>query len=155
MGSKGVIDEKDKRILSLIQRDARKTFKEIVDETKLSRGTVFNRLKELEENGIIQGYYAQLDPRKLGINVTALISIQVGGGKLVEIEGELSKDDRVHYIYDITGEFDIVIVCRFIDTHELSEFVKTLLSNKFITRTSTSIVLNVIKEDPTINLSTK
>jgi DNA-binding Lrp family transcriptional regulator len=146
------VDEKDRKILAILQSDARKTFKDIVEETKLSRGTVFNRMKELEEKGVIKGYYTIVDPAKLGMKVTALIMVQVGGGKLVEVENELASDSHVHYIYDITGEFDIAIVCRFKDTNQLSDFVKSLLSNKHITRTSTSIVLNVVKEDPKINL---
>lgn len=95
----------------------------------------------------------ELDTKKLGYGVTALIQFQIQGSHLQDVENDLSKDPHVCSIYDVTGEHDAVVVAKFRDIEDLNAFVKRALTNRFILRTSTHLVLNIVKEGFTPRLA--
>ena len=113
----------------------------------ISVGTAYNRVKNLEEKGVLKGYTALIDPIKMGYGITAIILIQAEGAHLVEVEKEVAKLNNVVSVYDITGEFDIAVIARFKDSRRLNAFVKKVLSMPYVKRTVTNVVLNVVKED--------
>lgn len=142
------IDEFDLKILRSLQSDARKSYRDIASELNVAVGTVYNRVKKLMDAGILKGYTVVLDPSRLGYDLTALILIQADGAHLVEVENELAKLKDAVAVYDITGEFDVAVIAKFKTRDALNKFVKNLLKIPYIKRTSTSMVLNVIKEPP-------
>ncbi|MHA1712491.1 MAG: Lrp/AsnC family transcriptional regulator [Candidatus Ranarchaeia archaeon] len=146
------LDEKDLQILEMLQKNAQVTYQELADHIKVSRATIHNRIKDLEKRGIIKRYIPLLDPSKLGLDITALILVQVSGGKLVEVEKKIAKHPNVTLVLDITGEFDVALVCHFKNSDALSRFVKYLLSIPHVHRTTSSIALNIVKMDPRLNL---
>ncbi len=146
------MDELDLKILSILLKDARKSYREIAGELGVATSTVFNRVKALLRRGVVKGFVTLLDYAKLGYKLTALILIRVSRGKLTEVEREIAKFTNVTCVYDITGEFDVAVIGKFRDTSELSSFVKRLLKMPYVERTVTSIVLNIVKEDPCIPL---
>lgn len=101
----------------------------------------------MEENGIVKGYTAILDPSKLGYELTAIILIQAGGNHLTEVENEIAQANSVVAVYDITGDYDAAVIAKFKDRMGLNDFIKNLLINPYIKRTVTNVALNVIKED--------
>ncbi len=110
-------------------------------------GTAYNRVKSLEDKGILKGYTILLDSAKLGYGLTALILIEADGRYLPEVEKELAKLDEVICIYDITGDYDIAVVARFKNRNTLNNFIKSTLKMPHVNRTVTNVVLNVVKED--------
>lgn len=141
------LDDVDLRILELLVRDARMSFREVARELDLSVATVHNRVKKLMAEGVIKGFAPIIDYSKLGYDLTALILIQAEGSRLVEVENELSKLEDACVVYDVTGEFDIAVIARFEGREALNKFIKSLLKIPYVKRTSTSLVLNVVKED--------
>ncbi|MEM4700155.1 MAG: Lrp/AsnC family transcriptional regulator [Candidatus Nezhaarchaeales archaeon] len=141
------LDKIDLEILKIILRDARKSYREIARELNLSAATVYNRIKRMQAEGVIKGFAPVVDHSKLGFDLTALILLQAEGGHLVEVEEEVAKLDEACAVYDITGEFDIAVVAKFKSREALNKFIKRLLKIPFVKRTSTSMVLNVVKED--------
>jgi DNA-binding Lrp family transcriptional regulator len=113
----------------------------------ISVGTAYNRIKTLEERGILKGYTVLVDPAKVGYGMIAIILIQAEGAHLVDVENEIAKSDNVAAVYDITGDFDIAVIARFKDRYGLNSFVKKLISMPYVKRTVTNVVLNVVKED--------
>ena len=146
-------DDVDLRILELLQKDSRLSYKKIAENLGISVGTAYNRVKSLEEKGILKGYTTLVDHFKLGFMMTAIMLIQAEGAHLVEVEEQIAKMVGVVSVYDITGDFDIAIIVRFKDRTGLNAFVKRLLSIRHIKRTVTNVVLNVVKEDFRIRLS--
>lgn len=146
------LDEIDLKILSELQRDSRKSYREIAQKIGVATGTVYNRVKSLTDVGIIRGYTSIVDPSKVGYELTALIFLQVVGKHLVDAEGEIAKHGNVVCVYDITGEFDAAILARFRSRDEMNTFIKQLLAMPYIKRTVTNFVLNVVKEDFRVNL---
>ncbi len=141
------IDELDKRILSILLEDGRASCREMARELGVSAATVSKRLKKLESSGVIKGYSALLDHEKLGYEITVVTTVTVSGGKLAEVEEEISKLSGVCAVYDVTGPVDIIVVAKFRSRNELSRFTKTLLAMPYVERTCTYVVLTTIKED--------
>ncbi|MEM1998913.1 MAG: Lrp/AsnC ligand binding domain-containing protein, partial [Archaeoglobaceae archaeon] len=88
----------------------------------------------------------------LGYDITAIIGISAEGGQIVEIEKEIAKEKNVTAVYDVTGDFDILVVAKFESRKKLDEFVKRLLNMKSVKKTYTMLVLNVVKESHAIEL---
>ena len=141
------MDDVDRKIIRLLQEDARKSFNKIADSLGIAVGTAYNRVKNMEDNGILKGYTVMLDSGKLGYNLTALILIQADGRYLPEVEKELAKLDEVISIYDVTGDYDVAVIARFKDRSSLNNFIKSTLKMSHVTNTVTNVVLNVVKED--------
>lgn len=141
------MDDIDRKIIRLLQEDARKSFNKIADSLGIAVGTAYNRVKNLEDRGILKGYTIMLDSVKLGYGLTALILIEAEGRYLPEVEKELAQLDEVISIYDITGDYDIAVVARFKNRNALNNFIKSTLKIPHVTRTVTNVVLNVVKED--------
>ncbi|WP_297476906.1 Lrp/AsnC family transcriptional regulator [Thermococcus sp.] len=146
------MDELDRRILALLQKNARLSYREIARELKVAVGTVYNRVKRMEETGVIRGYTPILDYEKLGFGLTAVIGVKAQGRKIVEIEREIAKSDRVMLVYDTTGEYDIFVVAKFRDRADMNSFVKWLLSLEGVEKTNTSVAMQVVKEDTRLGL---
>ena len=146
------MDDIDLQIIALLQEDSRLSFNKIAHRLKVSVGTAYNRVKNLEAMGIVKGYTVTLDPSKLGFSLTAIIMVQVEGGHLTEVEQEIAKNANVIAIYDITGDYDAAVVTKFKDRASLNDFVKSLLATPYIKRTVTSVALDIIKEEYRINL---
>lgn len=146
------IDEIDLNILKELQKDARKSLKEIAEKVGVAEGTVYNRINKMRNMGIIKKFIPILDYSSLGYDITAIIGITAEGGQIVEIEKEIAKEKSVTAVYDVTGEYDILIVAKFENREKLNEFVKKLLGMKSVKKTYTMLVLNVVKEAHMIEL---
>jgi len=131
----------------MLEKDGRMSFRDIAKKLKISEGTVYNRVKRMREKGIIKGFSARTDPMKLGKDLVAVIGLRVLGGHLVEVEKDIAKYDQVRAVYDVTGDYDAILIARFSTRAELNRFIKEVLSHEFVDRTATYVVLNVVKED--------
>jgi DNA-binding Lrp family transcriptional regulator len=141
------LDEVDKAILRELISNARLSFREIARRIGVSTATVANKVRRMEEEGVIRGYTAIVDAEKLGYDIVAVIEVVISKGKVANVEEEIAKAPNVQAVYDVTGESDAMIVARFKSRAELSNFVKKLLSMEYVERTITHVVLNVKKEE--------
>ena len=145
-------DELDIKILTILSEDARISYREIATKLKVAPGTIYNRINKMSESGVIKGYIPLLDYNKLGYGFIALIFIQVDGNHLVEVEEQLATPQEVVAVYDITGEFDVIVITRFKNIASMNAFIKKTLKNPYIKRTITNVVLNTVKENPRIKM---
>jgi DNA-binding Lrp family transcriptional regulator len=141
------LDEIDIRILRKLISDARLSYRNIAEQIGVSPPTVLARVEKLEKNKIIKSYSALLDHEKLGYDLTVIIEVTAIKNKVVEVEKVLSKYENVCAIYDITGLTDMIIVAKFRNRKELSDFVKKELSIPSVQRTNTHLVFITVKED--------
>ena len=141
------IDELDLEILSILSNDGRKNKSTIADDLNRSPNTIIKRISNLEENGVIKNYGVQIDYEKLGYNIIALIELTISKGKMLEVEQDIAKIPDVFAVYDITGEYDALILARFKNRGDLSKMIKKIHTSQFVERTNTHMVLNVIKEN--------
>ena len=141
------MDETDVKILKQVLSDARLSYRKIAEEIGVSPPTVLTRMQRLENNRIIKSYSAVLDHEKLGYDLTAIIELTAVKGKITEVERHISRFPNVCAVYDITGLTDMIIVAKFRNRKELSDFVKKDLALPYIERTNSHIVLVTVKED--------
>jgi DNA-binding Lrp family transcriptional regulator len=142
-----MIDDTDRRILAVLLADARTSMRSIAEEVGVALGTVSNRVKRMEEMGVIQGYGVRLDAEKIGWTMTVLCGLRIEKGRLMEVQRRIADDPRVFGIYDVTGEFDSMVLARVRDRAHLDDLSKTVLSSEGIIRTVTHVVLNTVKQN--------
>ena len=147
------LDNVDLQIINLLQEDSRLSFNKIAEKLGIAVGTAYNRVKILEEKGILKGYTAVVDYTKVGYGLTVIILIQAAGKHLLDVEKEVAKIDNVVSVYDITGDFDIAVIAKFKDRDSLNTFIKSTLSMPYVQRTVTNVALNVVKEDFRIKIT--
>ncbi len=140
------IDASDEAIINALLTDGRASFRDIAKKTGLAVATVVNRVRRLEQQGIIKGYSAQLDYDKLGYDVSVIIELRIAKGKLLEVEKKIATHPNVTFLYDHTGAFDAAVIARFKTRRSMDAFIKKLQSYDFVERTETQLILNTIKE---------
>tara|TARA_B100001248_G_scaffold253058_1_gene229893 strand:- start:440 stop:886 length:447 start_codon:yes stop_codon:yes gene_type:complete len=143
------LDRTDRDIIRSLERDARKSLRSVAEEIGVSLGTVSNRLKRLEDTGVVKGYRVEIDPDKVGWGLTVVVGLRIEKGRLLELQRLIAEDSRVLGVYDVTGEFDSMILARAKDRSDLDDLSKTVLSMDGIMRSVTHFVLNTVKEKPT------
>ncbi|MCY0859030.1 MAG: Lrp/AsnC family transcriptional regulator [Sulfolobaceae archaeon] len=146
------LDSIDRRLLTELLRDARSSLRRLAEEINVSPATLHNRLNRLVQEGIIKGFTSLIDYSKLGYNLTSIIMVKVDGKRIVEFEKEISSIENVIAVYDVVGEYDVILIAKFRNVEDLDNFIKNLLKNPKVERTYTSIVLNTVKEDPRIRI---
>ena len=142
-----VVDETDLKILDLLEQDSKMNYREIADNIGVAVGTVHNRINNLKENKIIKKFTIDVDTEKLGFQITAIILMQIKGKFIEKIEMELKNNPHVYGIYDTTGDWDSIIAVKFRKIADLNQFLKELNKLENVERTSTSVCLNVVKEN--------
>jgi len=141
------MDDLDDKILEKLNEDARKSYREIARELNVSLTTVANRIKKMEDDQIIERYIPVINQEKIGFDLTAIINVKISHGKLLEVQERISKDPHVSGVYDITGEWDSLIIARFKDRRDLNGFIKGVLSMANVEKTNTQLVLNIVKNE--------
>jgi len=141
------IDDTDVSILKELEKDSRRSLKEISKYLKVPISTVHSRMKKLEESGVIESFSAKLSPELLGFKFKVIIGLNVERKHLVEAERVLSKKKEVIVVYDVTGRFDLFVVARFKSVRDLDAFLKESLNVEYFKSSETFMVLNSWKED--------
>lgn len=141
------LDGIDRSILEELNIDARRSHRAIAHRLRISPTTVSAHVARLEGDGVIRGYIPVLDDELLGWDLWALVGVRISKGRLREVEERLARDPRAYAIYDVTGEYDALLIGRFRDRRDLDRFVKHALQDPHIERSNTQVVLNRVKEE--------
>ena len=133
------MDNIDKQIISMLQKNARTPLKVLAENVFLSSPAVSARIKQLENDGVITGYRAELDHAKLGCFITAFINIAMDGSRKNEFYKFAEDCPNVIECNFITGDYSMLLKVAFPTTFELDVFVGEL--QKF-GKTQTTIVFS-------------
>jgi len=151
------MDAFDRKILAALQSDGRLTNAELAEAVGLSPSQCSRRRSQLETSGIIEGYTARINPAKVGIGLTSIISVTLASHdeqNAARLRALLSDLPNVQDAYALTGEMDysIKVVCA--DLEALSTFInKTLLPHEAVQNVRTAIVLDTLKSSSSLPLS--
>jgi Lrp/AsnC family transcriptional regulator for asnA, asnC and gidA len=139
------LDELDISIMAHLQKNRRKTYRDIAKDLEVSEGTIRNRVKKLERNGAMSSD-GLIEPFRIGFNTAATISVKIQPPFLDEAIKEISELSEVSTMIVIAGEYDlnIDVYCR--DQDHLTEFITQRLQKvKGLAETQVAIMLRVLK----------
>lgn len=145
------IDEIDATIVRLLQEDGRIKRNAIADVVGLSLPSVSDRMRKLEERGVITGYHAVVDAKRVHFDITAFIRLMVeSSAHYAEVVERAAALPEVLEVHSITGEGSHILKVRTRNTTSLEKLLSTLQSWPGVHGTSTSIVLSSFKETTTL-----
>jgi Lrp/AsnC family leucine-responsive transcriptional regulator len=109
----GELDDTDMKILNLLRSDARLSYREIGKQIQVSTGTVSERVRQMQEHGVIKGFVTAIAPEKMGYNVSMLLSLSVENDRtLEEFEKSVSEYEEASCIHYVTGDVDMMVLVR-------------------------------------------
>lgn len=141
------LDAVDREILALLQEDCRLALAQIGKRVGLSAPAVMERIKKLEGAGIIRGYQAVVDARRLGLDITAFIGVGISHPN--HIDGflrRIAEFKAVQESHHVTGEHAFLLKVRARDTSALGELLGQINRIEGVTRTETTIALSTHSE---------
>jgi Lrp/AsnC family leucine-responsive transcriptional regulator len=143
-----MINDIDRQILTILQGNARTSNAEIARKIGLAPSAVFERIRKLEERGVLQSYSARIDPRAVGLGLVAFTFVRSndrpGGIQTAEKLAEIPEVLEVHHV---AGEDCFLVKVRATDTEALGRLLRERLGKiGTITSTRTTIVLETVKE---------
>ena len=141
------LDATDRMLLKLLSEDARASHRHLARTLGLAQGTVTNRLRRLEDEGVIEGYSAVLNPEHLGWTMTIMAGLRIVKGRMIDVQQRIAADPRVFAVYDVTGDWDSIVLARVRDRNDLDNLTKTVFTLDGVARSYTHVVLNTVKED--------
>ena len=139
------MDKTDLSILSLLQKDARRSFTDMAHELGISEGTVRNRVSRMLEKKAVQ-LVGLIDPNQFGFDAPAMIGVTVQSNLLEKAAIEIAQFPEVSYLVMSSGEYDLIVevLCR--DREHLAEFLNEKLRQiEGIYRTQTFMILRTFK----------
>ena len=137
-----MLDDRDLAILTALQADARSTFSDIGKKVGLAPSSVHERVRKLEQLGVIRSYRAELDPEAVGLFVTALVSATpLDARQPDDLAERLDEFPEVEDCHSVAGAENYVLKVRTRTTTDLEDFLRRL-REKASVQTRTTIVLS-------------
>ena len=141
------LDEIDLKILSTLQDNGRTKRNKLAEEVKLSIPSVSERLRKLEESGVILGYHSVLDARSVGLEVTAFIFLTTESSKFyAKIIERATEHDEILECHAITGDGSHILKIRTESTETLESLLSKIQAWPGVVNTRTDVVLSSSKE---------
>jgi Lrp/AsnC family leucine-responsive transcriptional regulator len=148
-----VLDDIDATIMDILQKKGRTRRNDLAEAVGLSLPSVSERLRKLEENGYITGYFATVDPRKLGKDICAFIFVTVDSSR--HYPGFLEHahaTDEILECHAITGEGSHLLKVRTANTASLEKLLAKIQAWSGVLNTRTNLVLSTSKESMRIRV---
>lgn len=151
------LDRIDRRILTLLQEDGRMAMKDLAEHVGLSITPCIERVKRMERDGVITGYYARVDPAQLGAALLVFVEITLdhkNGNMFEKFRREVMKVPEVLECHLVSGEFDYLIKARI---GEMADYRKilgnVLLQLPGAVQSKSYVVMEEVKETLTIPIA--
>lgn len=148
-----VVDEMNRRILELLRSDAKLTYGEIARKLKRSPSTVRDRIRRMEEDGIILGYVAVVNAEQMGMRTEALVLGNLGEGILVEDARKLKEVEGVREVLAITGDKRVMIRLQARNNRSLDETISEKVIPFGLTDVEVHLVLDSVMRFPDLSLN--
>jgi len=150
------MDTIDKNILVTLQAHGRITNVELARMNDLAPSSMLERVRRLEERGVIKGYRAIVDPKAIGYNIQAMVLINLDRhqlGPIDEFEGRVRVIPEVRAAYHLTGRYDYILHVVVRDIEHLGDLVKhTVAEVRGVEKVETMLALSTVKDDEGFSL---
>lgn len=136
-----MVDEIDRKILSLLKNNSRLQFAEIGKKVSLSAPAVFSRVKKLESKGVIRRFSIEMNPEALEASMCAFIRVVLKGVATADAIAALEKYKEIEEAHHVAGEDCLILKVRTQGALQLNQLLEAIKRHKGIERTVTSVVL--------------
>ena len=139
------LDAIDTRILGEMRHDARISWRELGDRVHLAPTSVADRVKRLEQQGVITGYEARIDAAAIGRTVQAIVDVSlVPGDGADAFEQRIAARDEVVFAAYVTGSADYKIIVECVGAPGLDAFIRWVRADEVVARTESQLILRTI-----------
>jgi len=140
------IDDIDRQILISLQQEGRKTASQIAKELNLTVPTITERVRKLQERSVIQAFQAVVDPRSVGLDVTAMITvISSSSDEYDKVIKKAKETPEVIQCFSTTGMGSLMLWVATENSQTLEELLRTIQSWPNVTRTESQVILSTYK----------
>ena len=147
LGETHAIDETDRQLLDELQTDSKRSLKEIGTAVGLSAPSVMERVRKLENAGIIKGYHALLDARKVGLDISAFIGVSIASPvQLASFETWVESIPQILECHHVTGGHTLLLKVKTQNTGDLEKLIRRIRSMEGVASTETMVVLSTHTE---------
>lgn len=151
-----MIDNLNKIILQEYQKDASITYRDLAEKIGESSSTVFSRIKQMKESGIIKAIIPLVSSMEVGKPTTAWIKISLDvNTDCCDFADEVAKNTNVMEVHEIPGEWDIFLKVKVKDNLALHDLSKEISKMPGIRKMESIVAFKTVKEDPRINIETQ
>lgn len=149
-----MLDEIDLKILDILQKNGRTRRNDLAKTVGLSVPSVSERMRKLEETGVITGYFAKVDPKKVGKDVTAIILVTVDSSKhFSSFIEHANTTDEILECHAVTGQGTHLLKVRTENTSTLEKLLSKIQAWPGVVETLTSVILSTSKETTRIKVN--
>lgn len=117
------LDEMDRRILNLLQQDARLSFRNVSRRLKVSDATIRSRVARLEQNNIIKGFSTMIDPQRVGMDVIGLVQLEVEAEQLTKFTEAMRTVEEVKLVMETGERQNLILLVSFPTREALNTFL--------------------------------
>ena len=142
------MDRQDRSILALLESDARLTYSDIGKRVGLAASSVHDRVRKLEKKGVIRGYRAEIDFDKVGLPITAFVSLALRPASPEDIPARIAEFDLVESCYSVAGDNSYTLVVRAPSTKDLEELLDALRAKLEVVTRSTIVLSTPFQRRP-------
>lgn len=135
------MDDTDRQLIAMLRKDARLPIATLASKLGVSRGTIGNRLRKLEDHQVIVGYGLRLRPDAQPDCIRAWMGVRVDGNQTRAVVASLLGEPGVEHLHDTNGRWDLLAELRAENMAELSQVLERIRLTKGIANTETSILL--------------
>ena len=148
------IDQTDLSIVRFLQNDCRAPLDILAKNLKVPKSTLHYRIKRLEKDGVIDGYYAKVNALELGYDYVAIVLVRAKYGPHYHerVGRKIASIPGVWAVYYVLGDFDFIVLIRATNRTDYMSKLEQLSSMNDIERTSTQMAAKIVKEDPRVDI---
>ena len=137
------MDDIDRQLVTTLVQDARTSFAALARQVGLSPPSVYERVRRLESDGVLRGYHAEVNPKAVGLGVSALVGVlQREGVESADLADRLAAVEEVEDCWFVAGEEAFVVRVRVADVDALEQTLGALRRIPGVSRTRTTVVLS-------------
>lgn len=152
MSESVTLDETDIQILEILQENCKLNYTQIGNELGIAESTIRYRIERLEKRHIITGYVALINPRRIGLNITAIMMIKVNPQRIKEISPKLANFKELRHLFRATGQYDMISVVNARDIGHLNDVMGEIKQIEGVHELIVEVATELVKVDPKFSL---
>lgn len=134
------MDAKDRKIIALLEEDARLGYSDIGKAVGLAGSSVHDRVRKLEKAGVIKGYRAEVDLEAVGLPITAIVSLALRPSSPTDIPAKVAEFPQIESCYSVAGDNSYALMVRAPSTRDLEELLDGLRAKLEVVTRSTVVL---------------